>query len=199
LKWIQQTKRLYQKALDFSNHRFSALILFCLISLRGFFIFSIPTDVAFMTLCLGNPKRGVLIFAPVSLGASLFGGFIGYLIGYFISEPLKNWLISIGLMSQIQWDFVLKYITDYGVWAVALGVLTPVPYQFFTMGSGIFHLPVFTFLLAIFISRGLKFYLQSWLVFHYGQQIKIQIDRYFHVLVYLLGAGLIFLLGYQIL
>lgn len=197
-RWAHPFKNFYLKTLRLSEKKHAASFLLFMISLRGFFIFAIPTDVVFIPLCLGNPKKCVKVFAPAAVAGTLIGAIIGYLLGYLIATPLVDWLMKNQWMTPAHWDMIIRFFNEYGILAIGLGVLTPVPFVLFTFSSGIFQFSVLSFLLTILISRGIKFYLQGILLYSFGEQIKEKIDQYFHYLFYALIVLTIFFIVYKI-
>jgi membrane protein DedA with SNARE-associated domain len=71
---------------------------------------------------------------------------------------------------------------------------TPIPYNVFTIASGVFGLSFIPFVVISSISRGLRFFILGAILFKFGESIKIFIERYFNLLSILFVILLI--LGY---
>jgi len=65
---------------------------------------------------------------------------------------------------------------------VFLAGLTPIPYKVFTLAAGVFGIDFWIFLLASALSRGLRFFAVSALIYRFGPPIARFIDRYFDIL-----------------
>jgi membrane protein DedA with SNARE-associated domain len=76
----------------------------------------------------------------------------------------------------------------YDFWAIFLAGLTPLPYKVFTISAGVFSIDIGVFILASFLSRGLRFFILAGLIYRYGDLITRFIDRYFNVLALAFGA-----------
>jgi hypothetical protein len=75
-------------------------------------------------------------------------------------------------------------ITEEASALTGLPVGTPV-------AGGMFDINFTMFLIASTISRGMRFFLIGWLIWRYGQPIKVFIDKYFNLLATLFTVLLI--------
>ena len=85
---------------------------------------------------------------------------------------------------------------EHGVLAVGVAGFTPIPYKVFTIASGVFNFSLYKFILVSIISRGLRFYIVSFLLLKFGDKAKIFIDKYF---AWLTIGFVILLLGSYVL
>ena len=102
---------------------------------------------------------------------SVLGGIFGYLIGAFFFDLGMEVLTFYGYENNF---FKLKsnLISSEGFYAW-LGILflagfTPLPYKVFTIASGLIGFNIFIFILISFISRGLRFFIVSYLSYKFG-------------------------------
>jgi uncharacterized membrane protein YdjX (TVP38/TMEM64 family) len=58
------------------------------------------------------------------------------------------------------------------VWIVLLKGLTPIPYKFVTIASGMAHFALVPFMLASLVTRGLRFFLVAGLLQRFGAPIE---------------------------
>ncbi|MCB1459063.1 MAG: DedA family protein, partial [Nitratireductor sp.] len=65
----------------------------------------------------------------------------------------------------------------WGGWGVLFAAVTPFPYKVLTIFSGATGLNFLVFMLVSVIGRGLRFFLVSWLLFHFGEPIRTFIER----------------------
>jgi membrane protein YqaA with SNARE-associated domain len=140
-----------------------ALLAFC----EGVF-FPIPPDVMLGPLVLMRRDRAWR-YAAICLGASVLGGSVGYMVGYFL-HPVGVWLLSLtgGDPRAFQhW---------YGQWGVFLLAL-PIPYKLIAIASGLFKLNFPLFFAASILVRGLRFFLVAGLVRAYGRQAQAFVEK----------------------
>ena len=72
------------------------------------------------------------IYAAV---ASVVGGVIGYGIGYFAFDWIKDLIISWGM--QAHFEQAMEWFKTWGVWIVFLAGFSPIPYKVFTICAGV--------------------------------------------------------------
>lgn len=181
--------------LSWGDSRWGGLALFLFAFAESSF-FPIPPDVLLIALCLGAVGRSFR-YAAVCLTGSVLGALLGYAIGFFLwhngaGEPTAlaqffySHVFSVESFHQVealyhQWDF----------WIVFTAGFTPLPYKLFTISGGVFHIDIPMFIIASIISRGLRFFLISWLIWRFGAPIKGFIDKYFNLIAILFTVLLI--------
>lgn len=74
--------------------------------------------------------------------------------------------------------------------AVFSAAFTPIPYKVFTIAGGYFRIPFMTLVSASILGRGARFFLVSLLLYRFGPQVKLLIEKYFN-----LATLLLFILG----
>ncbi len=177
-------KRLYDWVLSWGDSRWGALALFAFAFAESSF-FPVPPDVLLIALCLGAVKRSFR-FAAICLAGSLAGAVAGYAIGFFLWQDLAgNYTALAGfffdhVFSHEAFDRVGELYKAYDFWIVFTAGFTPLPYKIFTITGGLFHIDFPMFLLASFVSRGLRFFLIAGLIRKFGSPIKGFIDKYFN-------------------
>lgn len=188
-------KRLYDWVLSWSSSRWGWLALF-IIALCESSWFPIPPDILLIALCLGATKRSFR-FAGITLLGSIIGAMLGYAIGHFLwttpageATAIANFFYN-NVFSQQSFNNVASLYDKYNFWIVFTAGFTPLPYKLFTIAGGMFDINFVMFLIASTISRGLRFFLIGWLIWRYGQPIKVFIDKYFNLLATLFTALLV--------
>jgi membrane protein YqaA with SNARE-associated domain len=146
-------------------------------------VFPIPPDVLLIPMVLGHPKKA-FHYAFICTIASVFGGLFGYFIGYFLFETVGKAIIDIYHLHDSFNAFKGLY-NKWGMWLVALAGFTPFPYKVITITSGLTELNLLTFTLTSIVSRGARFYLVSWLLYHYGVKIRAFIEKNFGLMTLL--------------
>ena len=64
-----------------------------------------------------------------------------------------------------------------GIILILIGGFSPFPYKVTCIASGILGINFFTFILASLFSRGVRFFLVSFLIFRYGEKSVIIIKK----------------------
>ena len=130
--------------------------------------FPLPPDILLIAMDLARPEKA-LLYALISTISSVVGGTVGYLVGYFGGRPFFNYLFKSKLDKL---DNVEKLYNKYGTVAVLLSAFTPIPYNIFTIASGILKLNYLKFLFASLIGRGGRFFLVSVVLVLFGDAIR---------------------------
>ena len=121
---------------------------------------------------------------------SIFGGIVGYTIGMKIwwSEVdefsnIANWFFEFipGFSESVFYSIKSKYEL-YDFWIVFTAGFTPIPFKIFTVSAGAFNVSFIMFVIASAISRSLRFFIVSALIYKFGKPVKELIDKYFNLL-----------------
>ena len=102
---------------------------------------------------------------------SVLGGILGYFIGAFFFEFGMEVMTFYGYENKLS-NFKNSLINSEGFYAW-LGILflagfTPLPYKVFTIASGLIGFNILIFILISLISRGLRFFIVSYLSYKFG-------------------------------
>ena len=162
-------KQLYQKSLKLAVHKSSKKIL-ALISFVESSFFPIPPDVMIVPMVLAKKNDYLKIFLIATL-FSTFGGVLGYFIGsYFLDIAIS----VVGFYGYEDEVLNLKNNLTKGtglyIWLATLFLagFTPLPFKVFTITSGMIGFNLFIFFFICLISRGLRFFIVSYLSFKFG-------------------------------
>ncbi|ORJ63593.1 YqaA family protein [Geothermobacter hydrogeniphilus] len=144
--------------------------------------FPVPPDILLIALSLSRPRRSFR-FAAICLVGSTIGGILGYWLGVGAWDLLSRFFYEYipGFTPEI-FTRVQNLFSEYGFWAVFTAGFTPIPYKIFTIGAGVFQINFLVFVFASILSRGARFFLVGALIRHYGEPVKVFIDRYFNLL-----------------
>ena len=189
-------KRLYNWTLLKANHK-NAKWYLSLISFAESSFFPIPPDILLIPMALASKARA-LFYASICTLFSVLGGILGYAIGYFFYNSLGIYIIE---FYQLENSFSIfeNYYREFGILIVLGAGITPFPYKFITIASGVFGLNIFLFIIISSIGRGLRFYLIAILLFFFGDKIKLIIDEYFNLLTivfFILLVGSVFIIRF---
>ena len=160
---------LYKKCLNLAAHKSSKYYL-ALISFIESSFFPIPPDVMVIPMVISKKNDFIKIFLIATI-FSVLGGILGYLLGAFFFD------LGIKIMSFYGYENKLIYlknnlINNNGFYAW-LGILflagfTPLPYKVFTIASGLISFNILIFIFISLISRGLRFFIVSYLSYKFG-------------------------------
>ena len=160
---------LYKKCLNLAAHRSSKYYLAVVSFIESSF-FPIPPDVMIIPMVISKKDDFFKIFLITTVFSAL-GGILGYFIGAFFFE------IGMQVMNFYGYEEKLislknNLINTEGFYAW-LGILflagfTPLPYKVFTIASGLIGFNILVFILISLISRGLRFFIVSYLSYKFG-------------------------------
>ena len=160
---------LYKKCLDLAAHKSSKYYLAFVSFIESSF-FPIPPDVMVIPMVIAKKNDFIKIFLIATL-FSVLGGVFGYLIGLFFFDIGIQIMNFYGYEDKV--NYLKKSLSQGNGFYAWLGILflagfTPLPYKVFTIVSGLigFNLPIFIFISLI--SRGLRFFIVSYLSFKFG-------------------------------
>lgn len=167
---------MYDWTLSWADHPAGLWALLAIAFIESSF-FPIPPDVLLMALCVGAPTKSFRFAAVCALG-SVLGGMMGYGIGFWgyevIGEPIVRFYHGEAVMAKIQ-----VWYQEYGFLGNLIAAITPIPYKVFTISSGVFRFPFFSFLAASVIGRSVRFFAVAAVFYFYGPPVKALIERYF--------------------
>ena len=175
-------RQLYDWTLNKANHPKANWFLSFIAFTESSF-FPIPPDIILIPMIIANRLKAWL-YAFICTISSVVGGVIGYCIGSFFYSTIGIIILEYYSLGSQFSNFELLY-KEHGFWIVLGAGFTPFPFKFITIASGFFHLNIFLFIVAAFISRGLRFYLIAVLLRIFGNWIKNFIDKYFNILTIL--------------
>ena len=112
----------------------------------------------------------------------MLGGLAGYGIGYFFYESLGKPVLELYGYAE-KFSHFQDFYHQWGAWIVGGAGLTPFPYKLITIASGVANLDIIIFTVASAISRGLRFFIIAGLLWYFGDQIRIFIEKNLGILV----------------
>ena len=180
--------KLYDMALVWAKHRFAERYLAAMSFAESVF-FPVPPDVMLAPMSLAQPSKAWR-FASFATVASVLGGIVGYLLGYWLFEPVVQPFIE-QMHWQEKFETALTWFKEYGVWVVFLAGFSPIPYKVFTIGAGVLQMAFLPFLIASAVGRGARFFLVSALMKWGGVKMEQKLRQYVEVL----GWGLVILIA----
>ena len=172
-------KSLYKKCLDLAAHKSSKYYL-AIVSFVESSFFPIPTDVMVIPMVISKKNDFIKIFLITTI-FSVLGGMLGYLIGAFFFEFGAHIMSFYGYEDKLS-KIKENLVNSDGFYAW-LGVLflagfTPLPYKVFTIASGLIGFNFLIFVLISLISRGLRFFIVSYLSYKFGDLFNEYMDKH---------------------
>ena len=170
---------LYKKCLDLAAHKSSKFYL-AIVSFIESSFFPIPPDVMVIPMVISNKKDFIKIFLITTI-FSVIGGMFGYLIGAFFFDFGVQIMNFYGYENKL-YNIKNNLIDNSGFYAwlsiLFLAGFTPLPYKVFTIASGLIGFNFFIFILISLISRGLRFFIVSYLSYKFGDLFNELMDKH---------------------
>ena len=162
-------KELYQKSLKLASHKSSKFFL-AIVSFAESSFFPIPPDIMIVPMVIAKKTDYLKIFIIASFSSTL-GGLLGYLIGSTFLDLSMNVIQFYGYEEQVL--SLKNELTSGKGFFVFLGLLflagfTPLPFKVFTITSGIIGFNIIMFFIICLLSRGLRFFVVSYLSYKFG-------------------------------
>ena len=162
-------KGIYQKTLKLAGHKSSKFYL-ALVSFAESSFFPIPPDIMIVPMIIAKKNDYLKIFL-IATFSSAVGGLLGYFIGSFFLDLAMGVIEFYGYEEKV---INLKdNLSSGNNFILFLGTLflagfTPLPFKVFTITSGIIGFNIFIFFIVCLVSRGLRFFVVSYLSFKFG-------------------------------
>ena len=199
-------KNLYKKCLDLAGHKSSKYYL-AIVSFIESSFFPIPPDVMVVPMVISKKADFKKIFFITTI-FSVLGGMLGYVIGAFFFEFGAHIMNFYGYEDKL-YNLKESLIKNDGFYAW-LGILflagfTPLPYKVFTIASGLIGFNFLIFVLISLISRGLRFFLVSYLSYKFGDLFNEFMDKHgskwftiIGILIVIVGLVVYLILKYNV-
>ena len=188
--------KLYQKSLSLAAHKSSKVFL-AIISFVESSFFPIPPDIMIVPMIIAKKNDYLKIFIIATFFSTL-GGVLGYFIGsYFLDFGMS----VIGFYGYDDKVISLKNSltsgTGFYVWLATLFLagFTPLPFKVFTITSGIIGFNLFMFLIICLFSRGLRFFIVSYLSYKLGNTFNAFMKTKAAMWSTILGIMIVLILG----
>ena len=167
-------RRLYDWCINAAGQPHASWILGA-VSFAESSFFPIPPDVMLIPMSLACPDKA-WYYATLCTLTSVAGGLLGYFIGSALYDSVGHWLIQLyGYGDKVE-AFREAYAT-YGTWIILLKGVTPIPYKIVTITSGFAGYDIYLFVLLSFVARGLRFFLEAFLLNRYGARARTIIEE----------------------
>ena len=189
-------KKFYDKSIELASNKRSNLYLGIVSFVESSF-FPIPPDVMVVPMVLAKKSSYLKIFLIATI-FSVLGGIFGYLIGYLFID-LAMYVIEFynyeNKVLKLKMD--LSQGSGMVIWlgTLFLAGFTPLPYKVFTITSGLIGFDIMAFIIISLISRGLRFFLVSFLTYKFGEKFVSFIEQKGAVWSSVIGIIIIFIIA----
>lgn len=169
----------YNKCVKLAAHKNSNYFLAIVSFLESSF-FPIPPDVMIAPMAIAKKKDFFKIFLIATI-FSVLGGILGYILGAFFFDFAMNIVEFYNYEEKVV--NLKKALTQGDGFYTWLGILflagfTPLPYKVFTIVSGLIGFNFFIFIFISLISRGLRFFIVSYLSSKFGNTFTNFMNQY---------------------
>ena len=181
-------ENIYNKILDISKKKY-ALSFLLFIAFIESFIFPIPPDIFLIFLILAQRNKA-FYFAFYCTLFSVLGGMLGFAIGVFFFDTIGSNILNYYNLDDKFLNFK-NYYNEFGIWVVAAGGFTPIPYKVITIFSGFIKMNFIEFTIASFISRAARYFLLATLLYFYGKKFEKFLIKKFGIFSFIIFCILI--------
>ena len=181
-------RKLYKNLLSAAKHRHANKYL-AVVAFSESSFFPIPPDVMLIPMVLAKPNDWWRIALTCTL-FSVIGGIAAYFVGFFLFQLVALPLLEFYNYQNKILEFNEMY-HNWGGWVVFLAGLTPFPYKIITIASGMTQLNLALFIALSVLSRGLRFFAVSVLLYYFGDSIRALLEKYFGLITLLAGSGVL--------
>ena len=169
---------LYKKCLNLAAHKSSKYYL-AIVSFIESSFFPIPPDAMIIPMVISRKNDFIKIFLIATI-FSVLGGIFGYFLGSMFLEfsmsiiELYNYEDKV---FELQNKLSNKEGLIFWIGTLFLAGFTPLPYKVFTITSGFIGFNLYIFILISVVSRGLRFFLVSYLSMKFGSKFEILLKK----------------------
>jgi len=136
--------------------------------------FPIPPDVMLVPMVLSRREKAWW-YATIATVASVIGGLFGYAIGYYLYDAVGLPILKF-YGREHALDSFMTFVHEYGVPAVIIKGMTPIPYKVVTIAAGVGQMNLLAFIGASIVARAMRFYLLAGLLYFFGEPIRAFIE-----------------------
>ena len=171
-------QKLYDRCLNLARHKLSKPFLAFISFIESSF-FPIPPDIMIVPMVLAKKEDFIKIFLIATI-FSVLGGIFGYLLGNMFLEFSMYIIEFYGYedkVFELQDKLSNKAGLVFWITTLFLAGFTPLPYKVFTITSGFIGFNIHIFILISLISRGLRFFIVSYLSMKFGDKFEILLKK----------------------
>ncbi|GEM_PF-10389 len=168
---------MYDRVLLWAQHPKAQTYLIVVTTIEAIF-FPIPPDVMLAPMVLANRAKAWRL-ALVTTLASVLGGLVGYLLGFWALELVLPIIERAGYADA--YASAVDAFNRFGIWFVILAGFSPIPFKLITVAAGALAMPWLGFVVGCVVGRGARFYLVAGIIYAGGaraaEHLRTWVDR----------------------
>ena len=193
-------KKLYDKCVDWASHKYANPLLSFVAFIESSF-FPAPPDVMIVPMVAARREKFLIIALNATI-FSVFGGLLGYFIGYVFFNEVGYKIFEFYGYENV--NILKEKFSTQGGLVSWFGILftagfTPLPFKIFTITSGFIHFNISFFIFACAVARGLRFFLVAYLTYKFGSRFGPFLEKkggqwsaIITVIIIVIAAGIYF-------
>jgi membrane protein YqaA with SNARE-associated domain len=143
------------------------------------FFFPVPPDLMIVPMVIAKKENYLKIFLIATI-FSVLGGLIGYMLGVFFLDVSMVIIEFYGYEKKV--FEIQNTISSKGGFIFWIGIMflagfTPLPFKLFTIASGIVGFNIVVFFFICLFTRGLRFFIVSYLTYLFGHKFSKFIQK----------------------
>lgn len=128
--------------------------------------------------------------ASVATVGCIAGALLGYFIGMWLFGLFETQIIAL-FGDQATFDEIIYRMNTEGFWFIVFAGIAPIPLQLAMVAAGASGYPLGWYILAIAISRILRYFGLAFLVWRFGDKAEQMLRKYKWKAVLVLSAGVL--------
>ena len=171
-------KKLFDKCVKLASSRLANYALGFVSFIESFF-FPIPPDLMIVPMVVAKRENYLNIFLIATI-FSVLGGLVGYMLGVFFLDVSMVIIEFYGYeekVFEIQNKISSKEGFLFWIGVMFLAGFTPLPFKLFTIASGIVSFNIVVFFFFCLFTRGLRFFIVSYLTYLFGNKFSNFIEK----------------------
>jgi membrane protein YqaA with SNARE-associated domain len=171
-------KNLFDKCVKLASSKVANYAL-GLVSFVESFFFPVPPDLMIVPMVVAKRENYIKIFLIATI-FSVLGGLVGYILGVFFLDFSMVIIELYGYEERVY--EIQNKISSKGGFLFWIGVMflagfTPLPFKLFTIASGIVGFNIYVFFFICLFTRGLRFFIVSYLTYLFGSKFSGFIEK----------------------
>ena len=171
-------KDLFDKCVKLASSKLANYALAFVSFIESFF-FPVPPDLMIVPMVIAKKESYLKIFLIATI-FSVLGGLVGYVLGVFfldVSMVIIEFYGYEGKIFEIQSKISSKGGFIFWIGVMFLAGFTPLPFKLFTIASGIVGFNIVVFFFICVFTRGLRFFIVSYLTYLFGNKFRGFIEK----------------------
>ena len=171
-------KSLFDKCVKIASSKMANYALGFISFIESFF-FPVPPDLMIVPMVVAKRENYLKIFLIATV-FSVLGGLVGYMLGVFFLDVSMVIIEFYGYEEKVY--EIQNKISSKGGFIFWVGIMflagfTPLPFKLFTIASGIVGFNIVVFFFICLFTRGLRFFIVSYLTYLFGSKFRNFIEK----------------------